>query len=83
MDIITYKKQNEKENPLVVYSNIRFYVDEKMNPWVKKYKKAFKLLDEDNEYNCVILLKAYGGSSVSDKNELSVKNIKKCLIIDK
>jgi len=83
MNIIDYTKQKEKKKPLIVYSNIRFYVDEKLNPWVKKYKKAFKLLDEDNEYNTVILLKAYGGVNVSDKNELLVKNLKKMLIIDK
>lgn len=74
-------KERGKKQPLLGYINMRHPIDKELNPWIEDYRKAFKLLDKDNEYNIHILLKA--DTCMTDKKSIKIQNLKKIVIIDK
>ncbi|GAH60991.1 unnamed protein product [marine sediment metagenome] len=76
-----FRKKIEKKYPETIYVNMQLMIDKYMRPWVDNFEKAFKLLDEANEYNIVILLKA--DSCVVEEKSIKIQNLKKTMIVDK
>lgn len=73
--------RKEKKYPKLMYIDMRKPIDVGTHLWAKRFEKAFKLLDKDNEYNIVILFKA--DDCATNKKSIVIKNSKEIVIIDK
>lgn len=74
-------EKRNKKHPRITYVNMRLMINKYMQPWVKNFEKAFKLLDKTNRYNTVILLKA-DDCTINEKS-IIVQNMKEIMLIDK